>query len=104
MIRRSGDAARAREDADYLKARSVRHGINGIEARILLAQDDFSGALRELDKIAVPTPQDQLLRAQILDVRANAASTPFSEREPLRRQAAELRARNRMFDEFEVER
>jgi predicted Zn-dependent protease len=99
-----GDAARAREDAEYLRARGVRHGISGIEARILLAQEDFEGALREWDKIGGPTVQDELLRARILEVRSNAASTPFSEREPLRRQAAELRARNRMFNEFEVER
>jgi hypothetical protein len=99
-----GDAARAREDADFLKARGVRHGINGIEARISLAEEDFAGALRELDKIGSPTVQDELLRARILEARANSISTPFGDRDALRQQAAELRTRNRMFDEFEVER
>lgn len=99
-----GDAARAREDAEFLKARGVRHGINGIESRILLAEEDFAGAVRELDKIGSPTVQDELLRARILEARANSISTPFGDRDALRQQAAELRARNRMFDEFEVER
>jgi predicted Zn-dependent protease len=99
-----GDAVTAREDAEFLKARGVKYGINGIEARILLAQDDFDGALRELAKSGSATPQEELLRARILEVQANAVSTPFGEREGLRRQAAEIRAKNRMLDEYEVER
>jgi hypothetical protein len=99
-----GDAVTAREDADFLKSRGAKHGMNGIEARILLAQDDFDGALRELAKGGSATPQDELLRARILEVRANALSTPFGERGALREQATGIRARNRMLDEFEVER
>ncbi|WP_372781439.1 TIR domain-containing protein [Phenylobacterium sp.] len=100
----SGDAVTAREDAEFLKSRGVRHGIHGIEARIRLGQDDFDGALRELAKGGPPSLQDELLRATILEVRANAAATPFGEREALRQQAAEIRSRNRMLDEYEVER
>ena len=99
-----GDAVTAREDTDFLKSRGAKHGIHGIEARILLAQGDFDGALRELAKGGSATPQDELLRARILEVRANALSTPFGEREALREQATGIRARNRMLDEFEVER
>ncbi len=99
-----GDAITAREDAEFLKSRRVRHGIYGIEARVLLAEGNFDGALHELAKNPSATPQDELLRARILEVRANAASTPFSDREPLRQQAAEIRANNRMLDEYEVER
>ena len=99
-----GDAITAREDAEFLKSRHVRHGIHGIEARILLSQGDFDGALRELAKSGSVIPQDELLRARILEVRANAVSTPFGEREPLRQQAAQIRAKNRMLDEYEVER
>lgn len=99
-----GDAVTAREDAEFLKSRGVKHGIHGIEARILLAQGDFDGALRQLPKGPSATPQDELLRARILDVRANAVSTPFGDREALRQLAAEIRAKNRMLDEYEVER
>ena len=99
-----GDMVTAREDADFLKSRGVKQGTHGIEARILLAQGDFDGALRELAKGGSATPQDELLRARILEVRANTTSTPFGERDALRRQAAEIRAKNRMLDEYEVER
>jgi hypothetical protein len=99
-----GDAVTARDDAEFLKARGIRHGIHGIEARIRLGQGDFDGALRELAKSGSPTVQDELLRARILEAQSNAAATPFVEREPLRRKAAELRLRNRMLDEYEVDR
>jgi len=99
-----GDALTAREDAEFLKSRGVKHGFNGIEARILLAQGDFDGALRELAKDGSATAQEELLRARILEVRANAPSTPFGDRDGLRRQATEIRTKNRMLDEYEVER
>jgi len=99
-----GDAVMAREDAGFLKSRGVKHGIDGIEARVLLAQGNFDGALLELAKGNSATPQDELLRARILEVRANAVSTPFGDREALRQQAATIRAKNRMLDEYEVER
>jgi len=82
----------------------VKHGLHAIDARILLAQGDFDGALKELAGDSFATPQDQLLRARILEVQATAAATPFSEREPLRQQATMIRAKNRMLDEFEVDR
>ena len=90
----AGDAVTVREDAEFLKSRSVKHGIHGIEARFLLAHGDFDGALRELSKAGSATPQDELLRARILETRANAISTPFGDRDALRRQAVEIRARN----------
>jgi hypothetical protein len=99
-----GDAVLAREDAEFLKARGARLDIRGIEARILLAQCDFEGALRVLSNGGAPSPQDDLLRARILEVRAGDPSTPFSDREPLRREAGDLREKNRILDEFEVER
>lgn len=99
-----GDAVTARGDAEFLKSQGVKHGIHGIEARVLLAQGDFDGALRELANSGSTTPQDELLRARILEVRANDVSTPFGDREALRQQAVEIRAKNRMLDEYEVER
>lgn len=99
-----GDAITAREDAKFLRSRGVKHGLHAIDARILLSQGDFDGALRELAADSFATPQDQLLRARILEVQAAAAATPFSEREPLRQQATMIRAKNRMLDEFEVDR
>jgi|GEM_PF-2412742 len=99
-----GDATTAREDAEYLKSRGVKHGIHAIEARVLLVQGDFDGALSELGQGGSIGPQDELLRARILENRANAVSTPFNDREALRQQATKIRAKNRMLDEYEVER
>jgi hypothetical protein len=99
-----GDAELAHEDAEFLKARGVKQGIHGIEARILLAKGDFDGALRVLSSGGAPSPQDDLLRARILEMQASAPSTPFNVREPLRKEASELREKNRILDEYEVER
>ncbi|MDX8443716.1 TIR domain-containing protein [Mesorhizobium australafricanum] len=100
----AGDITTARADAEFLKARVGNNGIHAIEARILLAQGDPDGAEQELRKTPAYSIQDELLRARILEARANASSTRFSERDRLKRQAAEIRARNRTLDEFEVER
>lgn len=100
----AGDIRTARQDAEFLKARIGNHGIHGIEARILLAQGDPEAAERELKKIPVLSMQDELLRARILDARANLSSTSFIEREQLKQTASDIRTRNRTLDEFEVER
>lgn len=100
----AGDAITAREDIEFLSARHIQHGVYAIEARILLTQGDFDGALRQLDKNNLSMPQDELLRARILEAKANATSTPFSDRDVLRKQAATIREKNRMMDEYEVER
>ena len=99
----AGDVRVAREDIEFLKARGASESVAGIEARILLAQRDYAGAENELAKATSLSAQDQLLRARILEAKANDHETPFSDRDRLRREAAELRARNRMLDEYEVE-
>ena len=91
----------ARADADFLKARAGPDAGHEIEARIKLSQGDLQGAERELDQVKNRTVQTQLLHARILDAKANAITTPLGERDALRREVAEIRARHRMVDEFE---
>lgn len=99
----AGDVRVAREDVEFLKARGAVGGVSGIEARIRLVQRDYDGAENELAKAGNLNPQDELLRARILEARADDHATPFADRDRLRREAAEIRARNRMLDEYEVE-
>ena len=100
----AGDFRAAREDAEFLKARVGNHVIQNIEARIKLAQGDPYGAESELKKIGQLTAQDELLLARILDAKANDPATPFSDRGRLRDQATRIRDKNRMLDEYEIER
>jgi hypothetical protein len=99
----AGDIRVAREDVEFLKARGAPGSVAGIEARIRLAQGDYIGAESELARAGTLSAQDELLRARILEARANDHATPFSDRERLRQEAAAIRGRNRMLDEFEVE-
>jgi len=100
----AGDSHTARGDAEFLRTRNRRRETHSIEARIKLGQEDFDGALGELARNSQPGVTDELLRARILEAKAEAAATPFSEREQLRREASELRQRYRMLDEYEVDR
>jgi hypothetical protein len=100
----AGDLRVAREDVDFLKARGTAAGVAGIEARIKLTQGDYDGAERELAKVGAPSGPDELLRARILEARAESPATSFSDRERLRREVDEIRNRNRMLDEYEMER
>jgi hypothetical protein len=100
----AGDLRVARDDVEFLKARGTAGGAASIEARIRLAQGDYDGAERELAKVGTRSGPDELLRARILEARAEDPATPFSEREKLRREVEEIRGRNRMLDEYEVER
>lgn len=99
----SGDFDTARKDAEFLKARNPGFKVYDIEARIKLAQRNFDGALDELPKAGFASFQDELLRARILDAKAGSAATPFSERESLKQEAARIRARHSMVDEFEID-
>ncbi|WP_285018660.1 toll/interleukin-1 receptor domain-containing protein [Novosphingobium sp. fls2-241-R2A-195] len=100
----AGDSRTAREDAEFLKTRNRLRETHSIEARIKLGQHEFDGALTELAKNSQFGVTDHLLRARILEGKADAAATPFSEREGLRKEASELRQRYRMLDEYEVNR
>lgn len=100
----AGDIRTAREDTDFLKSRGSNHAVHGLEARIKLAQDDLDGAERELAKKGHLSSQDELLRARIMDARANNPATPFADRERLRQEANKLRVTHRILDEYEVER
>lgn len=100
----AGDIRVAREDVEFLKARGASGGVAGIEARISLAQRDYDGAEKELAKAGTLSAQDELLRARILEARADDHATPYVDRDRLKREAAEIRVRNRMLDEYEVER
>jgi hypothetical protein len=99
----AGDLQTARADADFLKARRTNYSAHDLEARIKLAQRDYDGAERELDNAPSRSVQDELLRARILEAKAADALTPFADRERLRQKAEEIRASNRMLDEYEVE-
>lgn len=100
----AGDLRVAQEDVEFLKARGTASGVAGIEARIKLVQGDYDGAERELAKSGTASGPDELLRARILEARADDPGTPFSDREKLRHEANTIRVRNRMLDEYEVER
>lgn len=99
----SGDFAMARSDAAYLKARDPNYQAYDIEARIKLAEDDFDGAIEELNKKLNPSVQDQLLRAEIWEAKSNSPATAYSDRERLRHDAIVIRERYKMLDSYEVE-
>ena len=99
----AGDLQTARSDAEFLQARSPNYRAHDIEARIKLFESDYDGAEGALQRGGGVSVQDKLLRARILDAMANDARTAFAERERLRQEAAEIRARNRMLDEYEIE-
>lgn len=99
----AGNLLVARDDVAFLKARGAPGGVAGIEARIKLAQKDYDGAEAELDKIDAPSAPDELLRARIMETRANDAATPFAQRQLLRQEAAVIRAKNQMLNEYEFE-
>ena len=92
----AGDLRVAREDAAFLKARGAPGAVAGIEARIRLAQKDYEGAETALISVGTLSGPDELLRARILEARAEDPATPFAQREQLRREAAMIRGRNRM--------
>lgn len=98
----AGDLRVASEDAAFLKARGAPGAVAGIEARIRLAQKDYDGAEAALTSAGTLSGPDELLRARILEARAEDSATPFARREPLRREAAVIRGRNRM-DEYDFE-
>ncbi|MFT8325533.1 TIR domain-containing protein [Gluconobacter oxydans] len=100
----AGDFRVAREDIEFIKARGAAGGTVGIEARIKLKQGDYTGAERELAKAGTLSGPDELLRARILEARAEDPATAFSDREKLRREVEMIRGRNRMLNEYEIER
>ncbi|MBZ9680938.1 MULTISPECIES: toll/interleukin-1 receptor domain-containing protein [unclassified Mesorhizobium] len=99
----ANDVHTARADSDFLQAHDKRFKPHNIEARIMLNQRDFDGALRELSKAGTATVQDELLRARILEAKSLNPSTLFTSREELRQEALQIRARYRMLDEFELD-
>ena len=99
----AGDPDTARLDAEFLQARAPSYKAHDIEARIKLSQGEYDGAERALAKGGGTSVQDKLLRARILDAKAADPLTPFSDRERLRRESGEIRAQNRMLDEYEIE-
>ncbi|WOK37306.1 hypothetical protein [Sphingomonas sp. C3-2] len=100
----AGDLRVAREDIEFLKARGAVGAVAGLEARIKLAQSDYDGAEQELEAVGTLSGPDELLRARILEARAEDPATPFSDRSKLRSDADEIRIRYRMLDEYEMER
>ncbi|MGI2036302.1 TIR domain-containing protein [Rhizobium panacihumi] len=98
----NGDLLTARGDVDFLETRIGTRDVTGLRARIKLAEDDFAGAEAELSRFARPTAQEELLRARILESKADHHTTAFTQREELRKEAAWLRAKHVSLDEFEV--
>lgn len=98
------DIALARSDVAFLRARGEGLGLSGIDARIKLAEGDLNGAIQLLSNSANSSAPDQLLRARILEAKANHPNTPFSDRMSLLDEATVIRSKNRMLDEYELER
>lgn len=98
----AGDVNTARSDAKFLRTRNLSYRTNDIEARIKLSQGDYDGAERVLAGDGGMTVQDHLLRARILDAKASDPMTAHSDREKLRQEATEIRAKYRMNGEYEI--
>ncbi len=99
----AGDLETARSDAEFLQARTPNYKAHDIEARIMLFQGDYDGAERALAKGGGISVQDKLLQARILDTKATDPMTSLADQKRLRQEAAEIRAQNRMLNEYEIE-
>ncbi len=99
----AGDIDTARSDAEFLQTRIPGYKAHDIDARIMLFQGDYDGAERALAGDGDLSVKGHLLRARILDTRANDPDTAFSDRERYRREATEIREQNHMLNEYEVE-
>lgn len=84
---------KAREDIEYVRS----HMANGeeiaqrLEVHFSIAKGDFDKAFEVLDGIPDPTAMDDLLRARVMEQKANHIRTPLAERASLFEAAAELR-------------
>ena len=100
----AGDLDLARSDVAFLKSRvDSSHSVAGIEAAILSAENHFDEALAKMSGLPKLFTQDYLLRARILDAKADSVLTPLSEKGPLRQEAVVLRAKYGIIDEFDVD-
>jgi tetratricopeptide (TPR) repeat protein len=98
-----GDFETARQDANFLKGRAGgRDMALRIEARIKLVQNDYEGALKELDNLSARSAQDELLEARILEAKVSDVATPIAEREKLRGEIVKIRIEYGSVDEFEI--
>ncbi|MER8855838.1 toll/interleukin-1 receptor domain-containing protein [Mesorhizobium australicum] len=99
------DRVLAKQDIEYLRPRAGGHdNALRIEARLATVEGDYDGADNCLSKLQHPTAQDHLLRASMLERRAADIRTSLSERGGYREAAAQLRAKYRNINEFEIDR
>ena len=100
----AGDLELAKSDIEFLKTRlNNTHSIERIEAAILSQETHFDEALALISSFPKLFAQDYLLKARILDAKANSVLTALSAKDALREEAAALRAKYGVVDEFDVE-
>jgi len=100
----AGDEHMARRDAEFLRGR--QGGVDSatrIEAHIALSRGSYARALELWAQIKALTVQDHLLRARILEAESNNVATPLGRAKMLREEAAALRAKYRLADEYFLE-
>lgn len=99
------DRTLAKQDIEFLRPRAGGHdNALRIEARLAIVDRDYDGADRKLSELKHPTAQDHLLRARMLDKKASDPQTGLADRASLKESAAQLRARYKNVNEFEIER
>lgn len=92
----------ARQDIEFIRSRTGRQQIaERLDVYFFLTQGDYDRADRLFSQLR-DSAHDGRLQARILEARANDVRTPLAERERLRAQAAELRARNELMSEYDV--
>lgn len=98
----AGHFSVARQDIEFIRTRTGRQQIaERLDVYFFTTQRDYDRADLLLSQLR-DSAHDGRLRARILEARASDVRTPLAERERLRVQAAELRARNQLMSEYDV--
>jgi uncharacterized protein HemY len=93
----------ARKDIEFIRARSGRQETaQRLEVYYAIANGKYDEAEDIFSKLR-DSAHDDFLHARILEARASDANTPLAQREALRTQASELRARRRFSNEFDFD-
>lgn len=98
----AGDSRTARSDIEHLRGHlGGLENVHRIQARILLQQKHYDNALGELGRIGRPTRQDSLLRAWILNSKAEDPNTNMVVATKARDEALILRKKHKGISEFD---
>ncbi len=94
--------ALARQDIEFIRGRAGRQQVaERLDVYFALTQKDYDLADRRFSELR-DSAHDGRLKARILEARAADPRTPLAEKERLRTQVAELRARNQFVSEYDV--